>query len=309
MQRYRPNTAISIKDLISQFPNEESARIYLENQRWNGSITCPRCGRSDKIGRFGKKAGQHRCNACKKPFNVKTGTIFENSKIPLDKWFLAFYFIITARKGVSSMQISKELGITQKSAWFMCHRIRNAMRSKNFILNGIVECDETYIGGKLKNKRRGKESMGRGPVGKIPVFGMIERDGKSSSIVVPDTTGNTLQGIIRESVGQNSTICTDEWRSYIGLGKDYTHLKVKHKVGQFKDGLASTNSIEGTWSLLKRGYYGIFHWMSPKHLQRYADEFDFRHNEGNVRYLTMDRVNSLVSGCWNARLSWKRLVA
>jgi len=308
MQKYSPNTAISIKDLIRRFPNEESARIYLENQRWNGNITCPKCG-SNKIGSFGKNVGYHRCNACKKPFNVKTGTIFENSKIPLCLWFLAIYFIITARKGVSSMQISKELGITQKSAWFMCHRIRNAMRNKNFILNGIVECDETYIGGKLKNKRRGKESMGRGPVGKIPVFGMIERNGKSSSIVVPDTTGLTLQGIIRESVEQNSTICTDEWRSYIGLGKDYTHLKVKHKIGQFKDGLASTNAIEGTWSLLKRGYYGIFHWMSPKHLQRYADEFDFRHNEGNVRYLTMDRVDSLVSGCWNARLSWKRLVA
>jgi len=308
MQQYRPNTAISIQDILKRFPNEESARMYLENQRWNGNIVCPRCG-SNKIGSFGKKAGQHRCNACKKPFNVKTGTIFENSKIPLCSWFLAIYFIITARKGVSSMQISKELGITQKSAWFMCHRIRNAMRNKNFVLNGIVECDETYIGGKLKNKRRGKESMGRGPVGKIPVFGMVERDGKLSSIVVPDTTGNTLQGIIRESVEQNSTICTDEWRSYIGLGKDYTHLKVKHKVGQFKDGLASTNAIEGTWSLLKRGYYGIFHWMSPKHLQRYADEFDFRHNEGNVKYLTMERVDSLVAGCWNARLSWKRLVA
>jgi len=124
MQRYRPNTAISIKDILKEFPSEESARIYLENQRWNGNIVCPRCG-SNKIGSFGKKAGQHRCNSCKKPFNVKTGTIFENSKIPLCLWFLAIYFIITARKGVSSMQISKELGITQKSAWFMCHRIRN----------------------------------------------------------------------------------------------------------------------------------------------------------------------------------------
>jgi len=281
----------------------------LENQRWGSGIVCPRC-KSDKIGKFGKNEGWHRCNGCKKPFNVKTCTIFERSKIELKKWFFAFYLIVTARKGVSSVQISKELGITQKSAWFMCHRIREAMKNRksDCVFKGIVECDETYIGGKERNKHWGKRLVsGRGPVGKTPLFGMVERSGRVKSIVVNDTGKITLQGIIRRNVEPNTVICTDEWKSYTGLKADYTHLTVNHKNGQYANGLACTNTIESVWAVFKRGYCGIFHCISPKHLQRYADEFDFRHNEGNVKFPTMDRIGSLVAGCWGVRLTWRVL--
>jgi transposase-like protein len=254
----------------------------------------------------------HRCNGCKKPFNVKTDTVFEKSKIPLDKWLYAFYLIVTARKGISSIQISKELGITQKSAWHMCHRIREAMSNgeNDYIFKGIVECDETYVGGKKRNRHSDKNFVkGRGPVGKIPLFGMVERNGRAMSVVVSDTGKTALQGIIRNNVEQGSVVCTDEWRSYIGLGEDYTHLTVNHSAYQFKNGLASTNSIESRWALFKRTYHGTHHHMSKKHLQRYADEFDFRHNEGNVKFPTMERIDSLLGGCWGTRLTWKQLVA
>jgi len=208
---------------------------------------------------------------------------------------------VTERKGISSMQISEKLGITQKSAWLMGQKIREAMGSKkkDYIFSGIVECDETYIGGKEHNKHRNKRFIkGRGAVGKIPVFGMVERNGRVKSVVVPSTTKSTLQRIIRENVQKGTIICTDEWKSYIGLGKDYTHLTVNHKRGQYKNGPAFTNTIESNWALLKRGIHGTFHWLSKKHLQRYLHEFDFRHNEGNVRFPAMDRVDCLVAGCW-----------
>jgi len=283
----------------------------LEQSRWNGNIACPRC-KSTKIGRFGKDLHWHRCNGCKKPFNVKTDTIFEKSKIPLDKWLYAFYLIVTARKGISSIQISKELGITQKSAWHICHRIREAMSNgeNDYIFKGIVECDETYVGGKKRNRHSDKNFVkGRGPVGKIPLFGMVERNGRAMSVVVSDTGKIALQGIIRNNVEQGSVVCTDEWRSYIGLGEDYTHLTVNHSAYQFKNGLASTNSIESRWALFKRTYHGTHHHMSKKHLQRYADEFDFRHNGGNVKFPTMERIDSLLGGCWGNRLTWRQLVS
>jgi len=282
--KYKANTAISTYDFLDKFPDEKAARAYLEQKRWANGMVCPRCN-STKISKWKSNDGWCKCNNCKKQFNVKTCTIFEKSKIPLHKWLLAFYKIVTARKGISSMQISKELGITQKSAWFMLHRVREAMKSgkENYIFSGVVECDETYIGGKKHNKHWDKKLIeGRGAVGKTPIFGMVERKG--------------------------TVINTDEWKSYIGLGKDYTHLTVKHKIGQYKNGLACTNTIESAWAVLKRGYGGIYHYMSPKHLQRYADEFDFRYNEGNVKFSTMDRVNSLVAGCWGARLTWRELV-
>jgi transposase-like protein len=309
--KYSPNTAIGIKTFIKRFPDEKSARQYLENQRWANGIECPRC-KSKKIGRFGKDTNWHRCNNCKKPFSVKTCSVFERSKIPLQDWFLAFYFVLTARKGVSSIQISKELGITQKSAWLLEQKIRKAMASKKHgqTFKGIVECDETFFGGRKRNKHRDENFIpGRGAVGKKPVFGMVERNGRVETTVVDRTNRDTLQPIIRENVQKGSTICTDEWRSYIGLSKDYKHLTVNHSQYQFKDGVASTNTIESVWALLKRGYHGTFHCISFKHLQRYLDEFDFRRNEGNCKFSTMERVESLVSGCWNARLTWRELVA
>jgi len=309
---YRPNTAVSAYEFLGKFPDDKAARLYLEQKRWANGIFCPFCG-SRRISKFGRDPSWHRCGDCKKPFNVKTRSVFEKSKIPLNKWLYAFYLLVTARKSISSMQISKELGITQKTAWLMLHKIRKAMKGgkDGFVLSGIVECDETYIGGKKYNKHWNAKKFipGRGPVGKTPVFGIVERQGRVVSMVVPDTGKATLQGIIRQRVKQGATINTDEWRSYIGLNADYTHDVVKHKIGQYVNGQKYTNGIESMWAVLKRGYHGTFHFVSPKHLQRYADEFDFRHNEGNVKFPTMERIDSLTAGCWNARLTWKQLVA
>jgi len=307
---YKPNTAISICEFLEKFPDEEAAFAYLEMQRWQNGIKCPRCG-GYKIGSFGKNKHWHRCNGCHKPFNVKTDSIFEHSKIPLYKWLLAFYMTVTARKGISSMQLSKELGITQKSAWLMEHKIREAMGTSkyNCVLKGVVECDETYVGGRKYNKHWSDKFVpGRGSVGKTPVFGIIERGGRSMTVVVPDTSKATLQSIIRKNVEKGSVVNTDEWRSYIGLGDAYTHYSVKHKSGQYVDGIKTTNAIESLWAVLKRSFYGIYHNFSKKHTQRYADELDFRHNEGNCRYSTMERIERLTAGCWGTRLSWKELV-
>jgi transposase-like protein len=307
---YFPNTAMSEAEFRKRFPDEESAWAHLEQKRWNGNIKCPRCG-SAKIGRFGKNAHWHRCNGCKKPFNAKTRSIFEHSKIPLLDWLKAFYLINVARKGVSSLQISKHLGLTHKSAWHLEHRIREAMKNckAGYVFKGVVECDETYIGGRKRNRHSDKNVLkGRGAVGKIPVFGIVERGGRVMSVVVSDTGKSTLQGIIRSNVKQGSVVCTDEWRSYIGLGKDYTHLTVNHSAYQFKNGNACTNTIESVWAVAKRAYRGTFHYTSPKHLQRYFDEYDFRHNEGNVKIPMMCRIDSLIGGCWGARLTWKMLV-
>jgi len=311
VRKYYPNTAISLYDFLKRFPDEESARTYLENQRWNNSIACPRC-HSEKVVRWSRKQGWHRCNNCKKPFNVRTNTVFEHSKIPLAKWLLASYLIVTARKGVSSIQISKELGITQKAAWFMCHRIRNAMGSGKygFLLKGVVECDETYIGGKEKNKHNtNKLKQGRGAVGKIPVFGVVERGGNVVSMVVDDTSSETLQGLVGNIVEKESVVNTDESRAYIGLSRrGYSHQKVNHSARVFVDNMASTNSIESVWALIKRGYHGIFHKFSRKHLQRYVDEFDFRWNQAKCKYLTMDRIDRFAARCWGARLSYAELI-
>jgi transposase-like protein len=310
-KKYRPNTAISVYDFLKRFPNEETARTYLENQRWDNSIKCPRC-ESGKISKWSRKQGWYRCGKCGEPFNVKTNTIFEHSKIPLNKWLFASYLIVTARKGVSSVQISKELGITQKSAWFMCHRIREAMSSGKYIylLKGIVECDETYIGGKEKNKHNtDKLKQGRGVVGKIPVFGVVERGGKVVSVVVNDTSSETIQGLVGDMVEKDSIVNTDESRSYIGLSqRGYSHNKVNHSARVFVDKMASTNSIESVWALIKRGYYGTFHRFSKKHLQRYVDEFDFRWNQANCKYQTMERIDSFTAGCWGTRLSYAKLI-
>nr|VFJ78736.1 MAG: Transposase [Candidatus Kentron sp. FW] len=303
---------ISAFELIKKFPNQEAARTYLEERRWNGTPTCPYCGESTKITtRGGKRIGYYKCRACKEEFTVRTGTIFERSHIPLDKWLFGIYVLMTARKGVSSLQLSKEIGITQKSTWFMLHRLREACGDSLEAFDGTVEIDETYVGGREKNKHGSKKlRAGRGAVGKEAVVGIRQRGtGNVKASQVSDTTKETLHSMVCCNVEVGSTVYSDEHKGYLGLNLlGYNHQFVNHSAKQFVNEMAHTNGIESVWAVLKRGYNGVYHHMSKKHLSRYVDEFSFRLNDGNVKVHTMDRIDALFSGAVGRRLTYKSLI-
>ncbi|MFE1573615.1 IS1595 family transposase, partial [Comamonas odontotermitis] len=290
---------ISAYEFLKKFPDAESARKHIETCRWPTGAICPTCGAAERI-QTRKIAGYYRCLACKLDFTVRTGTIFERSHVPLDKWLYAIYLIMTARKGISSLQLSKEIGVTQKTAWHMLHRLREACGNDGFggndggFLNGIIEADETFIGGKETNKHESKKlKAGRGTVGKMIVLGMRQRGGYVKASVIPTTGRFDIQEKVRESVFPGSILCTDEHASYRGM-EEYEHHIVNHSAKQFVDGMAHTNGIESVWAVLKRGFYGTYHSFSEKHLHRYVSEFSCRLNEGNVKVHIMDRISALL---------------
>lgn len=269
----------SVIELIRHFDTEAKCAEYLAMKRWNGNPVCPKCGH-DKVYTLKGKTQRYKCGGCREQFSVRVGTIFEASPIKLQTWFLAIYLVTAHKKGISSLQLSRDLNVTQKTAWFMLHRIRFAMGMEpSEQLDGTVEVDETFVGGKVKNMHRSKRPEGaQGGGGKAAVLGMLDRDGDLIAKHVPDTEKSTLLPIINAAVAKGSTICTDEFPAYKSLRRVYDHQTVKHSAEEYVRGAIHTNSIEGFWSLLKRGIVGIYHFTSEKHLQKYVDEFAYRYN-------------------------------
>ena len=293
-------------NLLQSFPDEESCINYLETLRWNGNVTSPYVPGS-KV--YKCKGHNYKCKVSNKYFNVRTGTIFGDSKVPLQKWFFALYILSSHKKGISSHQLSRDIEVTQKTAWFMLHRIRKSMTQDPFLsLSGVVEADETFVGGKNKNRHADKKvpkSQGRSFKDKTPVFGLFERDGLLYCIVTPNTGPRSLQPIIHDKVKHGSKLNTDEWLGYAGLSHYYDHCIIDHSKGQYVDGDTYTNTVEGAWSWLKRMIMGIYHRVSRKHLQLYVNEFVFKYN--TCKFTDANRFNELLGLSFQHQLTYKQL--
>lgn len=298
------------------FSDENKARQHLEGIMWPDGPVCPHCGEYENIKRLKGKShrpGLHQCNSCRGHFTVTVGTVLERSRIPLHKWVLAFHLVAASKKGVSAHQLHRMLGITYKSAWFMAHRIREAMREINpSPLGGTgkyVEADETVIGGKERNKRRSKRNPKNiGMVGKEIAFSLVERGGKVRSHHVPNVNAKTLRPILVTQVDRKSFLMTDDAGQYRIIGPEFAGYEtVNHGIEEYVRGDAHTNTIEGYFSILKRGITGVYHHVSQQHLKRYLAEFDFRYNERAALGVNdTERAARAVKGIQGKRLTYRR---
>jgi transposase-like protein len=298
----------TLQEAIIYFSDPDTCTTFMAQLRWPDGVTCPNCNGKAVSYLSTRRTWKCKNKECFKQFSVKVGTVMEDSPIKLDKWLAAIWMIANCKNGVSSYEISRALGITQKSAWFLNHRIRLAMQTGTFEkLSGEVECDETYIGGLARNMHRDKREKkitGTGGAGKVAVMGLLERNSKVRARVIANATQETLHGEVRQNVEQGAHLFTDGWRGYNGLHTDYIHKVIDH-AEKYVDGQIHTNGIENFWSLLKRGIKGTYVSVEPFHLFRYLDEQSFRFNErkgtDSERFLT---VISLLQG---KRLEYKQL--
>jgi len=284
---------MNLPELVERFGSEERCRDYLEELRWPGGVACPRC-ESDSISRISTRH-QLDCNDCRYRFSVTTGTLFHDSHLPLTKWFMAIFLITESKKGISANQLKRILGVAHKTAWYLGHRIRAAMGDDDQpLLRGIVEADETFVGGRRYGVGRGRYRDEDNP----PVAGVAQRGGEVRLRVVGDRSKGTLHGFIRDHVADEAeAIYTDEWIGYQGIGdEDTRHETVNHSAKEYVRADVHTNTVEGVWSLFKRGIVGSYHQLSVKHLPAYLDEMEFRFNNRENPFLFRDTLLRLVMG-------------
>ena len=298
-------TGITLTDLIRLFPDNAAAERFFTDERWPDGVGCPHCGSADVKAGAKHPSMPYRCRDCAKRFSIKTGTVMEGSNLGCQTWALAAYLMTTNLKGVSSMKLHRDLGITQKSAWHLAHRLREVWAEIEPTFEGPVEADETVIGGRERNKHAHQKLHENWPAGKTTVAGVKDRaTNRVSAAVVPATDARTLKRFVADRTDWLATVYTDDHPSYAGLPR---HATVKHSVGEYVSGQAHTNGIESFWSMFKRGYHGTYHRMSPKHMERYVREFTGRHNARPLD--TIDQLRAMARGMVGKRLKYQDLIA
>lgn len=301
---------MTVLQLTERFPTDDAAREWFESCIWPEGRYCPHCGSTNTVENKGTESRPYHCRDCKQHFSVRIGTILEGSKVSYQKWAFAIYFHLTSLKGVSSMKLHRDIGVTQKTAWFMLQRIRKAFEDDDdWPFGGPVEVDETNVGGKRRNMSNAKraEATGRGPVDMAKVVGIRDRETNTvRAKVIRSADAPTLKGFIRANTAPGATVYTDEWAAYKGMPEFY-HEAVNHSVSEFVRGQASTNGIESFWSVLKRAHKGVYHKFSAKHLHRYVSDFAGRHGIRGTN--TVEQMGYVTVGMIGKRLMYRDLIA